>query len=190
MSNYKIVITGTYAAGKTQFIRNASEIEPVETEVPVTDPTERAIKTHTTVGLDFGTLQIDEQHKLYLFGTPGQERFDILWEQLAIGCLGYIVLVDSCRPVEFRTAANLIRRFAHITTAPFVVAANKQDDPGALPVDYIHFRLGLPMSIPVLPCIAREVASVHEVLYSLLDVIEKTSAVGAPVTDRSPAAAR
>lgn len=176
MMNYKIVVTGTYAAGKSQFIRNASEIEPVETEVPVTDSAERAIKTHTTVGLDFGTLTLDAQHKLFIFGTPGQERFDFLWEQLAIGCLGYVVLIDSCRPAELRTTSNLIRRFAHITPAPFVVAANKQDNPGALPPDYIKLRLGLPTSIPVLPCIARQAASVHAVLFSLLDQIEALSA--------------
>lgn len=175
MPNYKIVITGAYAAGKSQFIRNASEIEPVETEVPVTDPNERKIKTHTTVGLDFGTLQIDAHHKLLLFGTPGQERFDILWEQLAIGCLGYVVMVDSCRPAEFRATSYLIERFANITPAPFVVAANKQDDPGALPPEYIHLRLGLPMHIPVLPCVARDARSVHAVLFALLDQIEALS---------------
>ncbi|NTU79203.1 MAG: GTP-binding protein [Chloroflexales bacterium] len=175
MPNYKIVVTGTYAAGKSQFIRNASEIEPVETEVPVTDPGERAIKTHTTVGLDFGTLRLDDRHKLFLFGTPGQERFDFLWEQLAIGCLGYVVLVDSCRPADFRAASNLIRRFAYITPAPFVVAANKQDDPSALPPEYIHRRLGLPMSIPVRPCVARDMGAVHAVLFELLERIEALS---------------
>lgn len=175
MLNYKIVVTGTYAAGKSQFIRNASEIDPVETEVPVTDPAERAIKSHTTVGLDFGTLQLDPELKLFIFGTPGQERFDFLWELLALNCLGYVVLVDSCRPGELRATSMLIRRFAQITPAPFVVAANKQDDPGALPPDYIHMRLGLPLSIPVLPCVARNVHSVHAVLYRLLDEVEALS---------------
>jgi uncharacterized protein len=175
MANYKIVVTGAYAAGKTQFIHNASEIAPVETEAPVTHVAERAIKSRTTVGLDFGILQIDVRHKLFLFGTPGQERFDFLWEHLALGCLGYVVLVDSCRPADLSATGNLIRRFAHLTSAPFVVAANKQDDPGAMPPDYIHLRLGLPVSIPVLPCVASDVSSVHSVLFSLLDQIETLS---------------
>lgn len=176
MSNYKIVVTGAFAAGKTQFIQNASEIEPVRTEVPVTDPAELGIKSHTTVGLDFGTLRIDDRHKLLLFGTPGQERFDFLWEQLAVGCLGYVVLVDSCRPATFRATSNLIMRFAHITPAPFVVAANKQDDPGALPPEYVHQRLGLPLHTPVLPCVASDMSSVHTILFYLLDQIEQLAA--------------
>jgi signal recognition particle receptor subunit beta len=176
MPNYKLVITGTYAAGKSQFIRHASEIEVVDTEAPVSHAQERTIKAFTTVGLDFGTLQIDPQTKLFLFGTPGQERFDFLWEHLALGCLGYVVLVDSRRPGELKAAARLIHRFAHITPAPFVVAANKQDAPDALPPDYIHMRLGLPPSIPVLPCIARDIDSVHAVLYALLDRVEALAA--------------
>lgn len=180
MANYKLVITGPYAAGKTHFIRNASEIEAVDTEAPVTNPEERLIKSHTTVGLDFGVLQLDEEHRLLLFGTPGQRRFDFLWETLAVGCLGYVVMVDSCRPNEFAAVRDLIYAFAHITTAPFVVAANKQDDLGALPPDYIHLRLGLPDSIPVLPCVAYQMASVHAVLYALLDRIEALTAPGAP----------
>jgi hypothetical protein len=185
MLNYKIVVTGAYAAGKTAFIRSASEIEPVTTEVPVTDPAERAIKSHTTVGLDFGTLNIDSRHKLFLFGTPGQERFDFLWEQLTLGCLGYVVLVDSCRPAELRATSHLIRRFAQITTAPFVVAANKQDDAGALPTEYIHARLGLPLSIPVVPCVAREMRSVHAVLFHLLDHIEAVGSQDSQIEQRA-----
>lgn len=185
MQNYKIVVTGPYAVGKSRFIGQASEIEVVETEAPVSDPQERALKASTTVGLDFGMLHLDSEHRLLLFGTPGQERFDFLWEQLAIGCLGYVVLVDSCRPSSFQQTSALISRFAQITPAPFVVAANKQDDPGALPLDYIHLRLGLPDRIPVLPCIAAEMSSVHAVLCALLDRIDELGASGA---DRRSAA--
>lgn len=188
MRNYKIVITGPYAVGKSKFIRQASEIEVVDTEAPVSDPNERTLKAFTTVGLDFGLLQIDSEHRLLLFGTPGQERFDFLWEHLAIGCLGYIVLVDSCRPSSFQQTSELIARFAHITPAPFVVAANKQDDPGALPLDYIHLRLGLPEHIPVLPCIADQLTSVHAVLYALLDRIEELGIAQPELYSPAPAA--
>lgn len=78
MANYKIVITGAYAAGKTQFIRSVSEIEVIDTEALVSHADERLLKTHTTVGLDYGILTIDPEHRLFLFGTPGQERFDFM----------------------------------------------------------------------------------------------------------------
>ncbi len=176
MGNYKIVITGAYAAGKTQFIRSVSEVEVIDTEAIVTNLEEKMIKTHTTVGLDYGILTIDSEHKLFLFGTPGQERFDFMWEVLAEGCLGYIVLMDSCRPAHFVETAHLVQRFASITSAPFVVAANKQDDPSSLPPSYIRRRLGIPLSIPVVPCIASDPASVRDVLLTLLERVDMVSA--------------
>lgn len=172
MANYKIVISGAYAAGKTQFIRSVSEIEVVDTEAEVSNEAERLLKTHTTVALDFGTLTIDAEHKLFLFGTPGQERFDFMWEHLCEGCLGYVIMVDSCRPAHLAETQRLITRFAELTPAPFVVAANKQDDPGALPPGYIHRRLGLPASIPVLPCVATDAPQVRDVLLTLLERVE------------------
>lgn len=169
MENYKIVITGNYAAGKTQLIRSVSEIDIVDTEVPVYNSEELLVKNHTTVGLDFGTITIDSERKLYLFGTPGQERFDFMWDVLAEGCLGYIVMVDSCKPAQLEATAKLINHFAHLTTAPFIVAANKQDDVTALPPLYIHRRLRLPDDIPVVPCVATNPESARDVLLCLLD---------------------
>jgi signal recognition particle receptor subunit beta len=97
-----------------------------------------------------------------------------MWEHLSIGCLGYVVMVDSCRPAHFIETQRLMDRFAKITDAPFVVAANKQDDPAALPLTYIRKRLQLPYEIPILPCIATERESVKEVLLALLSHIEQT----------------
>ncbi len=82
MASYKIVITGGYSAGKTSFIGSVSEIEVVDTEAEVSGADERLLKTHTTVALDYGILTIDDEHKLFLFGTPGQVRFDFMWELL------------------------------------------------------------------------------------------------------------
>lgn len=169
MENYKIVVTGNYAAGKTQLIKSVSEIEVVDTDVAVYNAEELLIKQHTTVGLDFGIINIDEERRLYLFGTPGQDRFDFMWEILAEGCLGYVVMVDSCRPAQLEDTARLIRHFAHLTSAPFVVAANKQDDIGALPPLYLRRRLNLPDTIPVVPCVATDPLSVRDVLLCLLD---------------------
>lgn len=168
MQALKIVITGSYSAGKTQFIRTISDIETVSTDYAVTLDEERALKRETTVALDFGTIAITEKLNLYLFGTPGQERFDFMWEHLSLGCLGYVVMVDSTRPGHFAETQRLMARFAEITDAPFVVAANKQDDPTALPVTYVRRRLGLPLSVPVMPCTASERASVKQVLLGLL----------------------
>lgn len=168
MQILKIVITGSYSAGKTQFIRSISDIEMVETDYAVTLDQERELKRETTVALDFGTIAINDRLTLYLFGTPGQERFDFMWEHLSIGTLGYVVMVDSCRPAHFVETHRLMARFAEITDAPFVVAANKQDDPTALPVSYIRRRLGLTSDIPILPCVAFERASVKSVLLGLL----------------------
>jgi hypothetical protein len=167
----KFVITGSYAAGKTQFIRSISDIDPVSTDYDVTPDDERELKHNTTVALDFGTIAINERVSLYLFGTPGQERFDFMWEHLSIGALGYVVMVDSCRPGHFAETLRLMDRFAEITDVPFVVAANKQDDPAALPVSYVRRRLGLPIDIPVLPCIATDRATVKTVLLTLLQQI-------------------
>jgi small GTP-binding protein len=171
MESVKIVITGAYAAGKTQFIRTISEIEVVDTEAEVMHEGERELKDHTTVALDFGRITINPEFALLLFGTPGQERFDFMWEILAQGCIGYVVMVDSTRPAHLREASNVIRYFTNMTGAPFVVAANKQDDPTALPVEYIRYRLGLPDYVPVLPCVATARESVKEVLLTLLDQV-------------------
>jgi hypothetical protein len=168
MQALKIVITGSYSAGKTQFIRTISDIETISTDYAVTLDEERALKRETTVALDFGTIAINEKLNLYLFGTPGQERFDFMWEHLAIGALGYVVMVDSTRPGHFAETQRLMQRFAEFTDAPYVVAANKQDDEAALPVSYVRRRLGLTPDIPVMPCTATDRPSVKLVLLGLL----------------------
>jgi signal recognition particle receptor subunit beta len=168
MQALKIVITGSYAAGKTQFIRTISEIETVSTDYAVTLDEERQLKRETTVALDFGTIAINDQLNLYLFGTPGQERFDFMWEHLSVGCLGYVVMVDSTRPGHFAETQRLMLRFAEITDAPYIVAANKQDDEAALPLSYVRRRLSVPIDVPVLPCVATDRASVKSVLLGLL----------------------
>jgi uncharacterized protein len=174
MQAVKIVVTGAYSAGKTSLIRAISDIDVVSTEHAVTDPDERMLKAETTVALDFGTVAINDEVTLYLFGTPGQERFDFMWDVLATGCIGYVVLVDSCRPAHLLETQRLMAHFSQIVDVPFVVAANKQDDPAALPPAYIRRRLGVPEHIPVIPCVARERASAKEVLLSLLAQIEQT----------------
>jgi hypothetical protein len=118
--------------------------------------------------MDFGSITINEQITLHLFGTPGHERFDFMREHLLVGCLGYVVLVDSCRPAHFAETQHLLFRSVELTDAPFVVAANRQDDPTALPLNYIRRRLGLPFNIPIVPCVATDRTLVRGVLLALL----------------------
>lgn len=171
MQTVKMVITGPFAAGKTQFIRAVSEIEVVSTERRITDETSRT-KRETTVALDFGRISVDNDLVLYLFGTPGQRRFDFMWEILAEGMLGYIVLADSTRPDTFKETREIIDVFTSFSNAPYVIAATKQDMPDAWSADDIKIVLGLDENIKVLPCTAVDRESVKavllETLYSVL----------------------
>src|SRR5579863_533212 len=124
----KMVITGPFASGKTEFIRSISEIDPVSTEAEISKNTYEAdIKGNTTVAMDFGRIKVDDDLVLYLFGTPGQRRFDFMWEILAEGMLGFVVMVDSTKPETFREAKSILETFRAYAPTPYVVAANKQD---------------------------------------------------------------
>src|SRR5512143_3843505 len=132
MQTVKMVITGPYASGKTEFIKSISEIDVVTTEAGVSSGTyEATIKDSTTVAMDFGRITVDDDLVLYLFGTPGQRRFDFMWEILAEGMLGFVVMVDSTKPETFREAKSILETFRAYAPTPYVVAANKQDAPDA-----------------------------------------------------------
>ncbi len=173
MQTVKMVVTGPFAAGKTQFIGSVSEIAVVRTERKISDET-RAVKPQTTVAMDFGRITIDKDLVLYLFGTPGQRRFDFMWEILSEGMLGFVVMVDSVRPETFREARSILDTFCTYSATPFVVAANKQDDPDAWSPEDIKIALGLNGGTKVLPCVATRKESVKyillELLYSILEM--------------------
>ncbi len=174
MQTVKMVVTGPFSAGKTSFIGSISEIAVVRTERKITDET-RSVKQATTVAMDFGRITIDKDLVLYLFGTPGQKRFDFMWEILSEGMLGFVVIVDSSRPETFHEARRILDTFRGYSNTPFVIAANKQDDEDAWPPEDLKIALGLDADVRVLPCIANEKASVKNVLLELLYVIlEKT----------------
>ncbi|WP_322800419.1 ATP/GTP-binding protein [Thermoflexus sp.] len=177
MQAVKIVVTGPFASGKTQFIRTISEIEVVSTERRISTAAERAIKDQTTVAMDFGRITIDRDLVLYLFGTPGQRRFDFMWEILAEGMLGFIVMVDSTRPETFREARNILDTFRRYAQTPFVVAANKQDLEDAWDPEDLRIALRLDSQAKVLPCIATRRDSVKTVVLELLySILEELSA--------------
>ena len=126
MQTVKMVVTGPFSSGKTQFIQTVSEIDVVATERKISSESER-IKETTTVAMDFGRITVDDDLVLYLFGTPGQKRFDFMWEILSEGMLGFVVMVDSSRPETFREARRILETFRAYAPTPYVVAANKQD---------------------------------------------------------------
>ena len=162
MQTVKIVVTGPFSSGKTEFIRSVSEIDVVSTERKISTDAEK-IKETTTVAMDFGRITVDEDLVLYLFGTPGQRRFDFMWEILSEGMLGFIVMVDSTRPETFREARSILETFRAYAPTPYVVAANKQDRPDAWDVDDMRVALRIDPKIKILPCVARKRESVKSV---------------------------
>jgi len=176
MQTVKMVVTGPFAAGKTAFIQSVSEIDVVSTERRISSEAER-IKETTTVAMDFGRITVDEDLVLYLFGTPGQKRFDFMWEILSEGMLGFIVMVDSTRPETFREAKGILQTFRAYAPTPYVVAANKQDIKDAWSVEDLRIALKLDTKIKMLPCIAQDKESVKtillELLYSILEEMKE-----------------
>jgi small GTP-binding protein len=170
MQTVKMVVTGPFSAGKTSFIQSISEIDVVHTERKITDAT-RAVKESTTVAMDYGRISIDKELVLYLFGTPGQKRFDFMWEILSEGMLGFVVMVDSSSPETFREARRILDTFRSYSATPYVVAANKQDDNDAWQAEDLRIAMGLDDHVRILPCIATDRASVKSVLIELLTEI-------------------
>lgn len=176
MQTVKMVITGPFCAGKTQLIRSISEIDVVSTESKITNPAER-VKPETTVAMDFGRITIDDDLVLYLFGTPGQRRFDFMWEILSEGMLGFVVVVDSARPETFREARYILQVFRSYASTPYVVAANKQDMPDAWSPEDLRIALKVDPDVKILPCVATDKEQVKQVvlelLYSILERMDQ-----------------
>lgn len=168
----KIVVAGAFGVGKTTFVSSVSEVPPVHMEETITrasalvdDLARTPAKATTTVGVDFGRKHLNDDLVLYLFGTPGQTRFRFLWEELIVGALGALVLVDP-RDLD---ASHEILGLLEENGLPYAVAVNQFDGAPHHPLDEVHEALALEGHTPLTVCDARERASCMQALIQLTE---------------------
>ena len=179
----KIVITGPFAAGKTTLIKTISEVAIVGTERDVTDET-RAIKTRTTVAMDFGRLTFGDDLSLFLFGTPGQRRFEVMWEILSEGMIGFICLVNASDERSVEESSHILDQFRQYADVPYVVGVShldeQEEDPETV-FNKIRQALEVPETVEVIPVDPREREDVKtlmlHILVGVLSRLEKAPAV-------------
>src|ERR1700691_5320246 len=168
----KILIAGGFGAGKTTLVSALTEIRPLRTEedlsapsalVDLTDGVED--KTTTTVAMDFGRITIKDDLVVYLFGTPGQQRFWFMWDELAVGALGAVVLADTRRLADCFPSVDYFEQRG----TPFIVAVNCFDGAKHFSPEIVRSALNLNLDVPVVLCDARQSTSCRDVLVTLVE---------------------
>lgn len=176
MEILRIVVAGTVGAGKTTFIRTISEIEVVDTDRRATDETAE-IKTNTTVAFDFGRLTFAPDQAMHLYGTPGQSRFDFMWDILIRRAHAYILLLDAHRPQDFRHGRRILSFMNQRVQIPMIIGLTHMDCSGAWEPENVALALGLldEASRPPFVLInATDQASVSEAIIALIQELMKT----------------
>jgi uncharacterized protein len=168
----KILIAGGFGAGKTTLVSSVSEIRPLRTEEALSEPSVLVDtldgvedKTTTTVAMDFGRITVRDDLVVYLFGTPGQHRFWFMWDELALGALGAVVMADTRRLADSFPSVDYFERRG----LPFVIAVNCFDGAKRYRPDTVRSALDLSSGVPVVLCDARQRTSSRDVLVTLVE---------------------